>query len=121
MSEISKPFSFMCRVTNTSTRSMEINLNFNTKKRQGGFYTGSSEQNLGLIEPEKSRDFKMTIFPTRLGIVSIGDLQLSDVFMKRIYEFDDILQVFIVDDLNEVYDLQKFVKYHDIVGDRQAA
>jgi len=34
--------------------------------------------------------------------------------MKRIYEFDDVLQVFIVKDLNEAYDLQKFVKFHDI-------
>jgi hypothetical protein len=121
MSEIAKPFTFSCRVSNTSTRSMEINLNFNTKKRQGLFYTGSSEQNLGLIEPEKAKEFKLTIFPTRLGIISVGDLQLNDVFMKRVYEFDDILQVFVVEDFDEVYDMQKFVKYHDIPNVRQTA
>lgn len=93
---------------------MELNLNFNNKSRHGHSFTGSSEQNLGLIEPEKFKDFRLTIFPTRLGIISVGDLQISDVFMKRMYEFDDFLQVFIVNNLNEVYDLQKFVKFHDI-------
>lgn len=93
---------------------MELNLNFNMKQKHGNLYTGSSEQNLGLIEPEKFKDFRLTIFPIRLGIINVGDLQISDVFMKRIYEFDDVLQVFIVKDLNEAYDLQKFVKFHDI-------
>ncbi|CRK89262.1 CLUMA_CG003021, isoform A [Clunio marinus] len=114
MCTIATPFVFKCRVTNTSNRSMELNLNFNMKSRRGHAYTGSSEQSLGMIEPERTKEFTLTIFPTRLGIISISDLQLTDVYMKRSYEFEDILQVFIVDDLNETYDMQKFVKYHDI-------
>lgn len=93
---------------------MEINLNFNMKPRRGHAFTGSSEQSLGMIEPEKFKEFTLTIFPTRMGITNISDLQLTDVFMKRSYEFEDILQVFVVNDLNEAYDMQKFVKYHDI-------
>ena len=93
---------------------MELNLNFNTKPRRGHAYTGSSEQSLGMIDPERSKEFTLTIFPTRMGIVNISDLQLTDVYMKRSYEFEDILQVFVSNDLNEVYDKQKFVKYHDI-------
>jgi len=112
MCQIATPFIFKCRVTNTSTRSMELNLNFNLKPQRGHAFTGSSEQNLGMIEPEKFKDFTLTIFPTRLGIINISDLQLTDVFMKRSYEFEDILQVFVVNDLKEAYDMQKFVKYH---------
>lgn len=93
---------------------MEINLNFNMKPRRGHAYTGSSEQSLGPIESEKFKEFTLTIFPTRMGIINISDLQITDVFMKRSYEFEDILQVFVVSDLNEAYDMQKFVKYHDI-------
>lgn len=123
ITEISKPFIFLCRVTNTSTRSMELTLNFNTKRKHGNFYTGTSEQNLGLVEPEKFKDFKLSIFPTRLGIVSVSDLQLNDVFMKRSYEFEDILQIFVVSDLNEAFEWHKFIKYHDIplAAVRQAA
>lgn len=93
---------------------MELNLNFNVKPQRGSAYTGSSEQILGAIEPEKFKDFKLTVFPTRLGITNISNLQLTDLFMKRSYEFEDILQVFVVNDLNEAYDVQKLVKYHDI-------
>lgn len=113
MCKIATPFIFKCRVTNTSNRSMEINLNFNMKARRGHAYTGSSEQSLGMIEPEKCKEFTLTVFPARLGITNISDLQLTDVFMKRSYEFEDILQVFVVSDLNEAYDMQKHVKYHD--------
>lgn len=99
---------------------MEINLNFNMKPRRGHDYTGSSEQILGVIEPEKFKEFTLTIFPTRMGITTISDLQLTDVFMKRSYEFEDILQVFVVSDLNEAYDMQKYVKYHDIPATKVA-
>lgn len=113
--KIATPFIFKCRVTNTSTRSMDINLNFNMKPQRIHAYTGSSEQSLGIIEPEKFKDFTLTIFPTRqLGITNISDLQLTDVFMKRSYEFEDILQVYVVNELNEAYDMQKYVKYYDI-------
>jgi trafficking protein particle complex subunit 13 len=114
MCKIATPFIVRCRVTNTSVRSMELNLNFNTKPRRGQAYTGSSEQSLGIIEPEKCKEFTVTIFPARLGIINISDFQLTDVYMKRSYEFEDILQAFVVDDLNEAYDMQKYVKFHDI-------
>jgi trafficking protein particle complex subunit 13 len=93
---------------------MELNLNFNMKQRRGHAYTGSSEQSLGMIEPEKFKEFTLTIFPARMGIVNISDVKLTDVFMKRSYEFEDILQVFVVNDLKETYDMQNYVKYHDI-------
>lgn len=123
ITEISKPFIFVCRVMNTSTRSMELTLSFNTKRKHGNAYTGCSEQNLGLLEPEKFKDFKLTIFPTRLGIISVSDLQLNDVFMKRSYEFEDIVQIFVVNDRNEAFEWHKFIKYHNIqpAAVRQAA
>lgn len=114
MCKIATPFVFKCRVTNTSSRSMELNLNFHVKPQRDHAYTGASEQSLGMIEPEKCKEFTLTIFPTRLGIINISDLQLTDIFMKRSYEFEDILQVFVVNDLDEVYDMQKYVKHHDI-------
>jgi hypothetical protein len=102
---------------------MELSLSFNSRKQNvlQANYTGTSEQVLGLIEPEKHKDFKLTIFPTNLGIVSIKGLILNDFFMKRAYEFDDFLQVFVVNDLNEPYDMQKCIKYHETFPIRQNA
>lgn len=93
---------------------MDLNLNFNTKPKRGHAYTGSMEQSLGNIEPEKFKEFTLTIFPSRLGIICVSDLQITDLFMKRSYEFEDILQVFVVNELDEVYDMQNFVKYNDV-------
>lgn len=93
---------------------MELNLNFNVGQHRGQGFTGSSEQSLGTLEPEKSKDFKLTIFPTRQGIINISGLIISDVYMIRNYEFGDFMQIFAVNELDETSDLQNFVRYHDI-------
>jgi hypothetical protein len=41
--KISDPFDFKCRVTNTSTRTMDLHLNLNIKPKKGCRYTGSTE------------------------------------------------------------------------------
>lgn len=68
---------------------------------------------LGTIESEKSKDFKLTVCPVRLGLITIAQLQLTDVFLKRTYEFDDFVQVFVVDQDrdDEQFELEKFVQY----------
>lgn len=68
---------------------------------------------LGTIESEKSKDFKLTVCPVRLGLITIAQLQLTDVFLKRTYEFDDFVQVFVVDQDrdDEQFEVEKFVQY----------
>ncbi|KAG4078642.1 hypothetical protein HA402_015232 [Bradysia odoriphaga] len=111
--KIGEPFNFTCRVTNTSERSMELQLNLSTKTKIGCSYTGATEFMLGTIESEKSKDFKLTVCPVRLGLITIAQLQLTDVFLKRTYEFDDFVQVFVVDQDrdDEQFEMEKFVQY----------
>lgn len=89
-------------------------MNLKTVPKKGCAYTGTIEDSLGTIEPEKFKDFSLTIFPTKLGIIQITDLQLLDIFMKRTYDFEDFLQVYVVNDINEEYEMQKYVKYCDL-------
>ncbi|CAO1433023.1 unnamed protein product [Diamesa tonsa] len=112
--KIGEPFHFSCRVTNTSGRTMDLMMNLKTVPKKGCAYTGTIEDSLGTIEPEKFKDFSLTIFPTKLGIIQITDLQLLDIFMKRTYDFEDFLQVYVVNDINEEYEMQKYVKYCDL-------
>ncbi|CAO1425453.1 unnamed protein product [Diamesa serratosioi] len=112
--KIGEPFPFSCRVTNTSGRTMDLMMNLKTIPKKGCAYTGTIEDSLGTIEPEKFKDFSLTIFPTKLGIIQITDLQLLDVFMKRTYDFEDFLQVYVVNDINEEYEMQKYVKYCEL-------
>lgn len=93
---------------------MELKLNFNMAQSRGQGFTGSSEQSLGTLEPEKSKDFKLTVFPTRQGIINISGLVIVDVYMIRNYEFGDFMQIFAVNELDETIDLQSLVRFHDI-------
>lgn len=93
---------------------MELNLNFNTGQNRGHGFTGSSEQSLGALEPEKSKDFILTIFPTKLGIINVSGLIITDLYMIRNYEFGNFLQVYSANELNEACDQQNFIRYHDI-------
>lgn len=112
--KISEPFNFKCRVTNTSGRTMDLILNMNTKPRKGGSYTGASEHGIGTIESGKITDFDLTIFPTKLGLITISDIQLTDTYMKRTYEFEDFLQAFVVNkDYDERnYEMHEYVKFN---------
>lgn len=111
--KISEGFDFKCRVTNTSDRSMDLVMNLNTKAKVGCGYTGLTEISLGNLEPGKFTDFKLTVCPVRLGLITISNLQLTDVFMKRKYEFDDFVQVFVVDEdyREDDFQLDKYVRY----------
>lgn len=69
---------------------------------------------MGTIEPEKSKEFTLTVFPVKMGLVSITQLQLTDIFLKRTYEFEDIVQVFVVDETyreDERFDMEKYAQY----------
>lgn len=111
--KIGEAFDFRCRVTNTSERSMDLVMNLNTKIKVGCGYTGQTEISLGPLEPGKFKDFGLTVCPVRLGLITISNLQLTDVFMKRKYEFDDFVQVFVVDEdyKEEEFQLDKYVRY----------
>lgn len=113
--KIGSPFNFTCRITNASERSMEIMLNLNTKLKFDGGYTGATEFMLGSIESGKFKDITLTVCPVKLGLVTITDLQLTDLFVKRTYEFEDFVHVFVVDadyKEDEIFQMDKYVKYN---------
>uniref|UniRef100_A0A336LLR7 CSON012532 protein n=1 Tax=Culicoides sonorensis TaxID=179676 RepID=A0A336LLR7_CULSO len=109
--KIGEPFEFVCRITNTSERSMDLTLNLNASPKAGCAYTGSTEFNIGNIERGKYKDVKLTVCPTKLGLVTVSNLQLTD--LKKTYEFEDFVQVFVVDkDYKEdEFEMEQFVKY----------
>lgn len=50
----------------------------------------------------------------RLGLISIGRLKLTDAFLKQTYDFEDFVQVFVVDaDYrdDEPFEMEKYVQY----------
>lgn len=66
-----------------------------------------------LLNQRRAKNFKLTECPVRLGLLTIAQLQLTDVFLKCTYEFDDFVQVFVVDqdrDDDEI-EIEKLVQY----------
>lgn len=112
--KIDESFDFTCRVTNTSERVMELQLKLNKTPTLGCSYTGSTDFSLGTLEADASRDFKLSICPVKLGLISVTQLQLTDSFLKRTYEFEDIVQVLVVDKEycdDEIFEMDKYVQY----------
>lgn len=69
---------------------------------------------LGTVNADKHVDFSLTVCPVRLGLVTIGRLQLTDVFVKQTYNFNDFVQVFVVDEQyrdDDLFEMDKYVQY----------
>lgn len=69
---------------------------------------------LGTLESEKCHEFQLTVCPVRLGLITVGRLQLTDVFLKQTYNFEDFVQVFVVDlDYrdDDLFEMDKYVQY----------
>ncbi|KAG5669873.1 hypothetical protein PVAND_000164 [Polypedilum vanderplanki] len=94
--KIAMPYEFICRLYNETEHPMDLLVKFNTREDNCKF-TGSSRQRLGIIESNQSKRFKLTIFPTSVGIIEISSLKIIDLNCKnKIYEFENFLQVFVV-------------------------
>lgn len=107
-------FDFTCRITNTSERPMDLHLKLIAKSQPGSDYTGTTDFSLGSIEVEHSKDIRLSVNPVKIGLISITQLQLTDVFLKRTYEFEDIVQVLVVDKDycdDEQFEMDKYVRY----------
>lgn len=112
--KIGEPFTFICRVSNTTERPMELHAKLDTKTRFGCDYTGSAEFNIGQVDAGKYKDFPLTVLPAKLGLVKISNLVLTNIILKKNFEFDDFVQVFVVDSdyrEDEAFQMNKFVRY----------
>lgn len=107
-------FDFMCRITNTSERTMDLQLKLIARPQLGCDYTGTMDFSIGSIEAEQSKDVRLSVNPVKIGLISVSQLQLTDVFLKRTYEFEDIVQVLVVDKNysdDEQFEMDKYVRY----------
>lgn len=113
--KIGDAFDFTCRVTNSSERSMELVLNLNAKPKLGCGYTGTSEFMLGTIEAGTFKDVQLTVCPVKLGLITVSDMQITDLFVKRTYDFPEVVHVFVVPTDykdTEEFEMNKFVRYN---------
>ncbi|KAK7896074.1 hypothetical protein WMY93_021399 [Mugilogobius chulae] len=91
---LEEPFDIICKVTNCSERTMDLVLEMcNTRTVH---WCGISGRQLGKLSPGASLSLPLTLLTSAQGLQSISGLRLTDTFLKRTYEYDDIAQVCVV-------------------------
>uniref|UniRef100_A0A8C2DJM5 Trafficking protein particle complex subunit 13 n=1 Tax=Cyprinus carpio TaxID=7962 RepID=A0A8C2DJM5_CYPCA len=91
---LEEPFDITCKITNCSERTMDLELEMcNTRSVH---WCGVSGRQLGKLSPNASLSIPLTLLSSVQGLQSISGLRLTDTFLKRTYEYDDIAQVCVV-------------------------
>lgn len=91
---LEEPFHITCKITNCSERTMDLVLEMcNTNSIH---WCGISGRQLGKLHPSSSLCLALTLLSSVQGLQSISGLRLTDTFLKRTYEYDDIAQVCVV-------------------------
>ncbi|XP_059998996.1 trafficking protein particle complex subunit 13 isoform X2 [Lagenorhynchus albirostris] len=91
---LEEPFHITCKITNCSERTMDLVLEMcNTSSIH---WCGISGRQLGKLHPSSSLCLALTLLSSVQGLQSVSGLRLTDTFLKRTYEYDDIAQVCVV-------------------------
>lgn len=88
-------FEIVCRITNSCERTMDLILTLDTHCSNGILWQGVTGRQLGKFEPYSSLDLKLNAVAIRLGLMVISGIRLTDSFLKRTYDYDEIAQIFV--------------------------
>lgn len=93
--EVEKPFTMTCRVINCCERKMDLILTLDRKCCVGLCWVGISGRSLGKLEPDAFLDVELELVPILTGLQTISGVRLTDTFLKRTYDYDELAQVFV--------------------------
>ncbi|KAK2579027.1 hypothetical protein KPH14_002821 [Odynerus spinipes] len=82
-----------CHITNTSERSMDLLLSLESSDSIA--WCGISDKMSGTLKPGTSIDIPLSLIPLNTGIIIISGLKLMDTFLKRVYDYDDLAEIFV--------------------------
>ncbi|XP_076750477.1 trafficking protein particle complex subunit 13 [Xylocopa sonorina] len=84
---------FKCHIINTSERSMDLMLSLESSSSIA--WCGISNTMIGTLKPGISIDIPLCLIALRSGIITVSGLKLTDTFLKRVYDYDDLAQIFV--------------------------
>ncbi|CAJ0608570.1 unnamed protein product [Cylicocyclus nassatus] len=92
---VRKPFSVDCRLYNCCERSLDLRLELQNVS-QSLILCSISGISLGQLPPNGNVAFSVEMIPIAIGFQSISGIRIVDSFAKKIYDHDDIAQVFVM-------------------------
>lgn len=90
---LEEPVNCTCHIINTSERSMELLLSLESNDSVA--WCGMSDTTIGTLKPGASMDIPLCFITLDTGIITISGLKLTDTFLKRVYDYDDLAQIFV--------------------------
>ncbi|XP_012537745.1 trafficking protein particle complex subunit 13 [Monomorium pharaonis] len=90
---LEEPVNCTCHIINTSERSMELLLSLESNNSIA--WCGMSDITIGTLKPGASMDIPLCFITLDTGIITISGLKLTDTFLKRVYDYDDLAQIFV--------------------------
>ncbi|XP_066586798.1 trafficking protein particle complex subunit 13 [Prorops nasuta] len=90
---LEKPINFKCHVINTSERNMDLELSLHSNSSIA--WCGISNTMIGTLKPGSSIDIPLCLISMVAGIITISGLKLTDTFLNRTYDYDDLIQIFV--------------------------
>ncbi|VDK54270.1 unnamed protein product [Cylicostephanus goldi] len=92
---VRKPFTVDCRLYNCCERSLDLRLELQNVS-QSLILCSISGISLGQLPPNGNVAFSVEMIPIAIGFQSISGIRIVDSFAKKIYDHDDIAQVFVM-------------------------
>ncbi|RCN31963.1 hypothetical protein ANCCAN_22237 [Ancylostoma caninum] len=92
---VRKPFTVDCRLYNCCERSLDLRLELLNNSKSLVFCSISGIA-LGQVPPNGSVAFSVEVLPIAIGFQSISGIRIVDSFAKKVYDHDDIAQVFVM-------------------------
>ncbi|KAL6733410.1 hypothetical protein Aduo_004060 [Ancylostoma duodenale] len=92
---VRKPFTVDCRLYNCCERSLDLRLELLNNSKSLVFCSISGIA-LGQVPPNGSVAFSVEALPIAIGFQSISGIRIVDSFAKKVYDHDDIAQVFVM-------------------------
>uniref|UniRef100_A0A0N5BCL7 Trafficking protein particle complex subunit 13 n=1 Tax=Strongyloides papillosus TaxID=174720 RepID=A0A0N5BCL7_STREA len=89
------PFEIVCRLYNFCERNLDLYYDVINTPNAGLEFCCLNGVHLGQISQNKTVDFKLTVLPVLPGFQYLSGIRVTDGFLNRVYEFDEISNVFV--------------------------
>lgn len=87
-------------ITNICERTLELHLDF-LEGGGGTEWSGVSSHSLPSLQPGQSTNLSLSLVPLQTGLQTIAGVRLTDTFLKRTYNYENLAQVFITNEKSQ--------------------
>jgi hypothetical protein len=93
--KLRQAYRLVCRLHNCSERNLDLVLSYDESCLSGLVMAGVSNRSLGIIPQNESLRISLTLIPVVTGLQTVSGVRLTDKYLGRTYEHDEIAQVFV--------------------------